>query len=143
MFQGSSRTSLRETFFKVFEKHQKNERLSPLEQQIAAVILEHPEYHELLSQKHLYLESEFNFADGLNNPFLHMSAHLSLREQIATNRPKGIQKIYQNLLNSKNGDPHLVEHLMLPVLLESIYEAQITQSPPDELKYVKKLKKIS
>ena len=142
MFQDSSRQSLRAQFFDTYRKHLNQEILSQLETQILKVILEHPEYHDLLAQKSDYIDKDFTIDSGFNNPFLHMSAHLGLREQISTNRPKGIKKVFNELLKKTGGDSHKAEHQILPILLEVICEAQLSQSLPDEATYLKKLRKL-
>src|SRR5579872_2059838 len=86
------RENMRKIFFDVWNKHQNKELLEPLEAHILSVILQHPEYHDLLNQaKNL----EQNFSE--QNPFLHMSLHLALEEQIKTDRPAGIKAIYAKL----------------------------------------------
>src|SRR5580698_8184444 len=103
----SERENMRKVFFDVWNKHQNNELLVPLEVQIIAIIIQHPEYHaflnhpENLEQDHL-LEQ---------NPFFHMSLHLALQEQITMDRPAGIKAIYAKLC-IKFQDTHLAEHKM-------------------------------
>lgn len=142
MFQDSSRQALRAQFFNAYQKHVNQQKLTPLETQIVAVILEHPEYHALLADESHYIDKNFALDEGFNNPFLHMSAHLGLREQLNTNRPKGIVKIFKELLKKHQGNAHEAEHQILPLMLETICEAQLSQTLPDEEAYLKKIRKL-
>ena len=42
----------------------------------------HPEYHAWLEQGERALTAEFTPESGVGNPFLHLSMHLALREQV-------------------------------------------------------------
>ncbi len=46
---------------------------------------------------------------GETNPFLHMGMHLALQEQVALDRPAGIQAVYRQL-GEQLGDVHDTEH---------------------------------
>jgi hypothetical protein len=65
--------------------------------------------------------------------------HLAIREQVATDRPKGIREIFERLAAS-TGDAHAAEHRMLECLAESLWEAQRDGAMPDEAAYLEKLK---
>lgn len=135
---GTDRNQLRQMYRTAWEKHQQQQLLSPLEAQIADVIKEHPEYHNFITQ----LDKDFLPETGESNPFLHMGLHLGLREQIATNRPKGINKIYKQLLKTK-GSSHDAEHSMIECLAEAMWSSQQNNQPPDEVSYLKCLKKLT
>lgn len=139
MIFGNDRTALREMFFTVWEKMQKQEPLEPLESDIADVIVMHPEYHTMLSQKEKHLDKDFFPEFGETNPFMHMSLHLSIREQIATNRPQGIQFLF-NQIATKIGNIHDTEHGMTEILMEMLWQAQRLNQAPDEQMYLEKLK---
>lgn len=134
---GTDRNQLRQMYKTAWEKFQQQQTLSPLEVQIAEVIKEHPEYHDFILQ----LEKDFLPEMGDTNPFLHMGLHLGLREQIATNRPAGINRIYQQLINIK-GSAHDAEHNMIECLAEAMWSAQTNNTPPDEARYLLCLQKL-
>ncbi len=121
-----------------WQKHCAQAPLSPLEAQIAAVVAEHPEYHAVVGGN---LEEEFTVEGGATNPFLHMGLHLGIREQMATDRPAGIAAIFQ-LLATRLGDAHTAEHRMLDCLAETLWEAQRDQRPPDETRYLQRLRSL-
>lgn len=141
MFFGSNHKETRQYFFNVWKKYQEKTPLGALEGEILQVILDHPEYHSLLNQANLYIDQSWLPEQGMSNPFLHMGLHLAIREQLSTDRPKGIVKIYQSLLK-KHGDKLQVEHLMLEVLAEALWLAQKNQSLPDEKSYLLQMKKL-
>lgn len=132
---GSDRNQLRKAYADAWEKFQQGHELTPLEQQIAEVIKEHPEYHKALAQ----LEKDFLPEEGQTNPFLHMGMHLGLREQLTTNRPLGIRDCYQALTN-KHQSSHEAEHEMMDCLAEAIWKAQSQGTMPDEQAYLQCLK---
>ncbi len=134
---GNNRNQLRQMYKTAWDKFQQQQVLSPLEIQITDVIKEHPEYHDCILQ----LDKDFLPEAGQTNPFLHMGLHLGLREQIATNRPAGITKIYQQLVIIK-GSIHDAEHAMIECLAEAMWSSQTNNTPPDETKYFTSLKKL-
>lgn len=142
MLFSSDRMQLRELFFNVFEKHIAKQELDALEQQILNVILEHPEYHQLLQQKDKYIDKDYLPEFGEINPFLHMSLHLALREQINTNRPQGIIDVYAELMRHHNNNYLEVEHTMMDVLVECMWHAQRANQFPSDEEYLNLLKKL-
>lgn len=142
MLFSNERTQLRELFFDVFEKYSKQQDLDALEQQVLTIILEHPEYHVLLQQKDKYIDKDYLPEFGDINPFLHMSLHLALREQINTNRPQGIVDVFAELMKRHANDQLAVEHDMMEVLIECIWQAQKTGQFSSDEEYFELLKKI-
>jgi len=140
MFENSNRDSLRQFYIDSWQKSKSKFVLNPLEQQIVTVIREHPEYHHFLEHAETALRQDFIPEIGESNPFLHMGMHIGLMEQITTNRPTGIQELYQKL-SVKLGS-HDAEHRMMDCLAEAIWTAQKNQSPPDDAAYFICLKQL-
>ena len=140
MIFSQDRTELRQMYAEAWRKAQGAEVLSPLEAQIAEVIEDHPEYQAALADEDL--DASFAPPDGRTNPFLHMGLHLAIRDQVATDRPPGISKIFQELV-IKYSNLHETEHRMLDCLAETLWEAQNRNAPPDEQKYLERLRKIA
>jgi len=136
------RTRTRELFRSVWKKRLADLPLEPLERQIATLIEEHPEYHDLLSRSDAVLDHDFTAEDGTENPFLHLGLHLALREQVGTDRPRGIRELTRSLL-LKHGDGHAVEHRMMPLLAEFLWEAQRAGRAPDEQAYLERLRALA
>lgn len=140
MIFSQDRTTLRKMYADAWQKHVSGDALSPLEEQIVAVVDLHPEYHGELAAGEL--AGDYPPEAGRTNPFLHMGLHLGLREQVATDRPFGIAAIFEGLA-AKLRDPHDAEHRMIECLAETLWEAQRDQRPPDEAKYLERLRKIA
>ena len=122
-----------------WRKAARDEPLSPLETQIAAVIRDHPEYQAMMTET--ALDASFTPEGGQANPFLHMGLHLAIREQISTDRPIGISNIFNKLIQ-KHQNSHEVEHRMLECLAETLWEAQGNNAMPDETAYLERLAKL-
>ena len=140
MIFGQDRTELRRMYADAWRKHRAQQPLSPLEAQIAAVIEWHPEYEGDVTCDNL--DKDYSPEGGRTNPFLHMGLHLGIREQVATNRPPGIAAVHATLLR-QTGDGHAAEHRMIEALAETLWEAQSAGTPPDEEKYLQRLRKLA
>lgn len=138
MIFGQDRNELRRMYRDAWRKHRDNQVLSALETQIAEVIAEHPEYHDVITGD---LDRDFTVEGGETNPFLHMGLHLGIREQIATDRPVGIAAVFKKLAE-KSGDAHKAEHSMIDCLAEALWEAQSQNRPPDEERYLEHLRRL-
>ncbi len=136
----AQRENLRRYYLNCWQKQQAGQLLEGLEKQVAAVILEHPEYHPLLAHTSQALQQDYAPEEGHTNPFLHMGLHLGLREQVSTNRPVGIRDLYENL--AERYGQHETEHLMMECLVANLWQAQQQQQPPDENAYLDCLVKL-
>ncbi|MFT7235857.1 MAG: hypothetical protein ACI9QV_001443 [Methylophagaceae bacterium] len=137
---GQNRQQLRQYYHNVWQKAQKGQTLSSLESGIAQVIEQHPEYHTIFKSDSS-LEQEYFVEDGKTNPYLHMGLHISLHEQISTDRPLGIRGLYTQL-QMKFSNAHDAEHKMMECLTESLWTAQRNNQPPSEQNYLASLKKL-
>ena len=138
LYAGQSREQLRDTYREAWRKWCAGEPLQPLEAQIVDVLREHPEYHALL-QDAAALRGEY--AAGQGNPFLHLGLHLALREQLATDRPRGIGAVHQRLCRTL-GSAHAAEHRKLETLAETLREAQRSGRPPSDSVYLERLRRL-
>jgi Domain of unknown function (DUF1841) len=141
VFGGQSREQLRRMYLDTWRKFTQRLPLEPLEAQVAAVITEHPEYVPWLESTDDALTAEFTPESGQQNPFLHMGLHLAIREQVATNRPKGVAVVHETL-SKRLGTPHDAEHAMLEPLAQTLWEAQRSGRPPDEQAYLERLRQL-
>ena len=135
------RDSSRQVFIQTWTKSRQEEVLSALEQLVLAVILEHPEYHRWLDSDAV-LQHEFSPDTGQENPFLHMGMHIAISEQISTDRPPGTRSCYQILLG-KYQDEHKLQHRMMECLGQSLWQAQLNRSMPDEAAYLDCLRNMA
>ena len=139
MIFGQDRNELRQMYVDAWRKRVEELPASPLEAQIADVIAMHPEYHEVVASDNL--DKDYLPDGGRTNPFLHMGLHLAVREQVSTDRPAGIASIHR-ALTARSGDVHAAEHAMIEALAETLWEAQSANLPPDEAKYIERLRRI-
>ena len=130
-----SRDQVRQFFFDAWAKFKLQKPLSDLEAIALQVMQMHPEYHKVLDTPERYLEQAYFPEMGETNPFLHMSLHLSILEQIAINQPPGIAQAYQELQH-KHGDQHDAQHDLMDCLAETIWRAQRDGQPPDAEAYL-------
>ena len=142
MFYSQNREALRQKFFDAYNKFVDNQPLQPVEKIILTTIQSHPEYADIFNRQAYYLTKDYSVELGESNPFLHMSSHIGLHEQLSTNRPKGITKIYQTLIQAGKLSTHDIEHKMIEIMMESIWQGQRDNVAPDEKVYLKKLKKL-
>ncbi|MDK7178881.1 DUF1841 family protein, partial [Micrococcus luteus] len=61
-------------------------------------------------------------AEGQTNPFLHLSMHIALEEQISIDNPHGIREVFEQL--SAKLDEHAAHHEMMECLGQVIWQAQ-------------------
>ena len=71
------------------------------------------------------------------NPFLHLSLHLAIHEQVSIDQPPGIRAAF-NRLRAKMED-HAAEHVLVECLGESIWRAQRAGGPLDAADYVDRI----
>ena len=84
---------------------------------------EHPEYHPLLAAPDKYRDKDYLPEFGEVNPFLHLSLHLSVTEQVSIDQPPGIRAHYERLAR-KHGSLHDAAHDVLECLGETVFAAQ-------------------
>ncbi|CAN5116344.1 DUF1841 family protein [soil metagenome] len=135
----NDRSELRRTFVTTWNRRRTHAPLEPLESLIAGVIEDHPEYHALLDDNEL--EREYSSGIDSHNPFLHMAMHIAIREQAAADRPPGVRRIRDRLIE-RTGSTVDAEHAMLDCLENALWNAQQTHAPPDEFVYLACLKRL-
>ena len=138
---GNDRSTMRRYFIEAWRKSLAGEPLIPQQQVIASVIRQHPEYHALLETEEQALERDFLPDNGESNPFLHMGMHITLQEQIGTDRPAGIRQFYQQAM-AKWGGSHQAEHQMMECLGKILWESQRDNQMPDEQAYLRCLEAL-
>jgi hypothetical protein len=133
-----SREEVRAFFFDAWAKFKAQKPLTDLEKIALGVMHLHPEYHAILDAPEQFKQQEYFPEFGETNPFLHMSLHLSILEQISINQPIGITAIYEQL-KIKHQEEHAAQHDILECLGESIWQAQRNNTALDANNYVQLL----
>lgn len=142
MLFSQNRDQIRRFFCDVRHKQLQHRPLEPLESLIAELIDLHPEYHALLDDPDKALDHDFQPEQGQANPFLHLGMHIAIREQLSVDRPAGIRALYQQFCRQL-GDAHRTEHRIMEALGEILWEAQRAGTPPDEQRYLERLRQLT
>lgn len=131
----------RQIFWDAWQKAQADMPLDALQVRIARVIALHPEYHHFFDDLESFLERDFAVDDGMN-PYLHLSLHLALEEQIAIRQPPEVANCLEFLMQHKGKDRHDALHAILEVLAETVYFAQRSGAEPDVPAYAARLREL-
>ena len=134
-----SREQARQFFVDAWRKHKNREILTQMEVIGADLVAHHPDYHSLLEATDS-VQKDFSPEDGQVNPFLHLSLHLAIEEQLSINQPPGIREAFEQC-QAKHGDRHAALHDVLEALGETIWRAQRDKAPLDGLAYVEAVRK--
>ena len=130
-----SQHDVRRFFCDTWRKHQAGELLSPLEALAADWIVQHPVFHADLSDLEAALAAVYEVEAGRTNPFLHLSMHLSISEQLGIDQPRGIQQAFA-LLSARRGSAHAAQHEVMECLGEMVWASQRSGLPPDGERYL-------
>lgn len=130
-----TRDQARQFFLDTWAKRNSGQPLTQMETIALTLIGRHPEYHALLDQGERALTREYPPELGETNPFLHLSLHLAIEEQLAIDQPPGLRAAFE-AQRAKMGDEHEALHRVLDCLGESIWRAQRDRQPPDGAAYV-------
>jgi hypothetical protein len=125
-----SQADVRRFFCQTYAKHISKQILTPLENIAARWLVEHPEYHTELRDETAAIARTYPPEGGQSNPFLHLSMHLSISEQVQADIPAGLKLAYGMAL-AKIGDPHTTHHAIMEVLGKVLWEAQRQKMQPD------------
>lgn len=128
-----TRDQVRQFFIDTWRKHRNQELLTPLEAMALDWIEQHPEYHNDIEHPDS-LAREFNVEEGRTNPFLHLSMHLAIAEQISIDHPRGIRQAYESI--ASRTDKHHAAHEIMECLGKVVWEAQRLGTPLDSDAYI-------
>ncbi len=125
-----SREQVRRFFCETWRKEVSGELQTPQQAQAADLIRLHPEYHALLGDVERALAEDYTVERGQTNPFLHLSMHLALAEQLSIDQPRGIVDAIERRA-AKLGDAHAAAHEAMECLGRIVWEAQRGTLPAD------------
>ena len=134
-----SQEQVRRFFCEAWAKQQAGQPLTPLEAQAADWILEHPEYHADLADVDAALAAMYTVEEGRTNPFLHLSMHLSITEQVSIDQPRGIRAAVQALAQ-RRGSLHEAHHEAMEALGEMVWASQRSGQPFDGEGYIERIR---
>ena len=130
-----SQHDVRRFFCDAYRKQRESLPLSPIEATAADWISQHPEYFDALADLDTALAAVYDVQGGRTNPFLHLSMHLSISEQIGIDQPTGIKQAFE-LLRLRLGSAHEAQHQVMECLGEMVWASQRSGLPPDGERYL-------
>lgn len=134
MFQ-PSQADVRRFMCGVYAKGQAGQVMEPMEQLVWHWIQLHPQYDSALADLPAALQSMGESDAGTENPFLHLSMHLTISEQSSIDQPRGIRQAVE-LLAARRNDLHQAHHEVMECLGTMIWESQRSGRPPDGHAYI-------
>lgn len=134
-----SREQVRQFFSGTWTKYRAGSPLQGMETLAIDVILLHPEYHATLETPGS-ADRDYPPENGQINPYLHLSLHLALEEQLSIDQPSGVRAAFDALLR-KCGDRHDALHSALECLGEMVWRSQRDGAAPDAQSYLECLKR--
>ena len=130
-----SQDEVRRFFCEAYAKQRRTLPMTPIETIAAGWIDQHPEYHAILEDAERALTRAFDGADGQGNPFLHLSMHLAITEQLSIDQPPGIRAHFERLTH-RLGSAHEAAHQVMECLGEVLWQAERHRQPPDGAAYL-------
>lgn len=130
-----SKDDVRRFFCETWRKHREAAPLTPLEAIALDWVLEHPEYHADVESLEQALAADYPVDGGRGNPFLHLSMHLAIAEQLQIDQPPGIRAAHETLTRRLDS-PHEAAHRIMDCLGETIWRAQRDRAAPDSEAYL-------
>jgi len=130
-----SRDEARRFLTDAWAKYRAGAPLSGLEKIASGLIALHPEYHATFEQPERFADRDYAPETGAINPFLHLSLHLAVAEQLAIDQPPGIRAQFERL-RAARGDGHTALHGVIECLGEVLWQAQRHRAPPDGALYL-------
>jgi len=131
----------RQVFWDAWQKAKDNLPLDAMQVRIARVIEMHPEHHHFFDDMASFLDRDFHVDDGMN-PYLHLSLHLALEEQVATKQPPEVPQALEHLMRVKGIDRHAALHHILEILAETVYFSQRQGNDPDVMLYLTRVQEL-
>jgi hypothetical protein len=136
-----TRDEARQFFFDTWRKYRAGEPLAGLENIALQVLLAHPEYHAIVDAPQRHASRDFPVDAGTINPFLHLSLHLAVEEQLSIDQPPGIRAEFERLRTVKG--EHAATHDVLECLGEVVWQAQRDRAALDAAAYLACLRRKS
>ena len=130
-----SQADVRRFFCGTYAKARSGATLEPIEILASQWIDEHPEYHAEFADVDAALASMLNVDPAKENPFLHLSMHLSISEQCSIDQPRGIRQAVE-LLAARMDSLHEAHHAAMECLGRMLWDSQRSGRPPDGETYI-------
>jgi hypothetical protein len=130
-----SQNDVRRFFCETRRKQRAGAPLTPMEALAADWVDAHPEFDADLADVDAALAAVYTVEGGRTNPFLHLSMHLTISEQLSIDQPRGIRQAVE-LLAARRGSMHDAQHEAMECLGEMVWASQKSGLPPDGERYL-------
>ena len=142
-----NQADVRRFFCRAYAKYTQQAPMEAIETLAAQWMHAHPEYAHVFADEDAAIaavetpESKPT-AEIAENPFLHVSMHLTISEQCAIDQPRGIRQAVE-LLTAKLGDLHEAHHQVMDCLGRMVWESQRSGRPPDGEAYMDHVRRLA
>lgn len=131
-----TRDQARLFFLNSWQKYHREEPLTDAESLAIKWMSQHKEYFDVFdSDLEAVLARDYSVEAGQTNPFLHLSMHLAVEEQISIDQPPGIRSAFKALCE-RLGNEHDAAHQVFECLAEQIYQQQRNGQAFDSQRYI-------
>ena len=123
---------------KVREKQRKEEPLTGLEQMVAQVMEEHPEFEPFWDQGERMAYPQ-EIGESVVNPLVHTGLHVVVEKQIREDDPEEVRLLLGRLVE-KGKSRHEALHVIAQVWGSHYFQSVRRGNPMEELSYIESLK---
>jgi hypothetical protein len=110
------------------------------DRQLAKIMLEHDEYHHQFEIADLLADHKFNPETDVN-PFIHVTIHSVIENQLATKEPIEAFQFY-NEVRRRGADRHETVHLIMAIFLPLLFDVLKNERDFDEKFYTFLLRRL-
>lgn len=122
----------------IWQKITQEKALSSEDNRLAKILLEHKEYEKIWEKIPANVEKE----TGGVNPYLHVSLHLAIENQIAEENPSQVRRYLSKKL-SQGIERHKIIHEIAAIFCEFLFDTLKYRRPFDRAGYIKRLEEMS
>jgi hypothetical protein len=142
-YQKLQRRYFRENVHRVWEmvKAGRRNELSDKDNDLALIIMDHQEYSDHFENTAILDGREYD-AGGQFNPFLHISTHKMVEDQLTADSPAETT-LFCEAMEEKGLSRHDAVHFVIMILLHLLYTSEANGRPFDKVRYRRLLDKCS
>lgn len=130
----------RSRYCEIWRAIQSQKRLTGEAATIGGVLRDHPEYQEAWDRDDPPREEDYTIT-GIN-PFLHVSSHVAVENQLSAGKPPEVRETLQRL--EQNGmTAHEAIHRIGAILMEEVHKAIKSRKPLNLFRYRRKIRKLA
>ena len=135
-----SQAASRRRFYRIWRRVKEGKKLQGEEALLGKLMQRHQEYYNTWEFADVTAESPYDM-ETEENPFLHVTLHAVVENQIKQNDSPGV-RIVLNQLTAKGHSQHEAVHEIARVLVEEIWQTLRYYRPFDSVRYVRKLQRL-